>query len=334
MHRRRGWAGFCTRFVPISPARPSERILSGSRRRLHGYDRRQSSEYRGEGVRAWLPVLLAGTKGRDAAVGRAAASAEATAAQRGATRAFSYSASPRGNCPSSTCWSGTGCSRSPFFVLAKLLWRLESPRLDARRPHRARHQERGVRHPAGGDRHLHRRRTTARSAYVGRAHGQAQLRARHQHPVHPQHVRAVHPLFHRQCRRLRSTARRGGAQPDHPHRPCSCSGASCSGSAITTIRICAPSASASRSIRRWRSMSGSSCSWCSASRSGFEPLARGFRPHDASVRYRFATERLLPSLLPMQDRIERPHEHQDVEREIVPDHGADEELERDRDRPR
>ena len=32
----------------------------------------------------------------------------------------------------------------------------------------------------------------------------------------------------------------------------------------------------------------------------------------------------LPPLLPVQDGVERPHEHQDVQRQIVPDHGADE----------
>ena len=80
----------------------------------------------------------------------------------------------------------------------------------SRRSARPRHQGRGVCAAAGRDRHLHRRRAAPRSEHVGRARSQAQFVARHQHPLHPQHLRAVRGLFRRQCgSRAVLPARRG-----------------------------------------------------------------------------------------------------------------------------
>ena len=173
------------------------------------------------------------------------------------TRPRKSSASRRGNGRSSMCWSATGCSPAPFFAVAKLLWhwmptdwtlgdRIALVIKDAVYRHSAGACSPSASSPRSG---------SIRPCSSG-AYGQTEFRGRHQQPVHSQHVRAVHPLFHRQC---------GVALYCPPEEARTLiiltalflMGASCSGSAITTIPICAPSASASLSIRPSRSISGS-----------------------------------------------------------------------------
>ena len=77
---------------------------------------------------------------------------------------------------------------------------------------------RGLRYVACRGSHLHRRRTAPQSRNVGGTSGKTKFCAGHQHPIHSQHVRAVHGLFGRNCGGRPLFASRGSPRVADPNR--------------------------------------------------------------------------------------------------------------------
>ena len=76
---------------------------------------------------------------------------------------------------------------------------------------------RGLRFVAWRGCDLHRRRTAPQSRNVGGTSGKTKFCAGHQHPIHSQHVRAVHGLFGRNCGGRPLFASRGSPRVADPN---------------------------------------------------------------------------------------------------------------------